>query len=50
MLLGAIVLDEGFSVRVAIGMVVVLIGVSMTRLRKPAVEAPQAVQEASVRS
>ncbi|WP_328423121.1 DMT family transporter [Micromonospora sp. NBC_00389] len=33
--LGAIVLDEGFSLRIAAGMVVVLVGVGLTRLRKP---------------
>lgn len=34
--LGAIVLDEPFSLRVAAGMVVVLVGVGMTRRKKPA--------------
>jgi drug/metabolite transporter (DMT)-like permease len=48
-LLGAIVLDEGFSVRVAAGMVVVLIGAGMTRMQKPAVEIPQIAKEESVR-
>ncbi|MBP2325745.1 drug/metabolite transporter (DMT)-like permease [Kibdelosporangium banguiense] len=48
-LLGAIVLGEGFSIRVAIGMVVVLIGVAMTRLRKPTVEIPQPTEKESVR-
>lgn len=47
--LGAIVLDEGFSVRVAAGMVIVLLGVAMTRLRKPAVATPQVTEEVSVR-
>jgi drug/metabolite transporter (DMT)-like permease len=47
--LGAIVLDEGFSVRVAAGMVVVLLGVAMTRRQKPAVETPRITQEESVR-
>jgi drug/metabolite transporter (DMT)-like permease len=42
--LGAIVLGEPFSLRVAAGMVVVLVGVGMTRRRGPAVsEAPAAV-------
>ncbi|GAB3350524.1 hypothetical protein RMN56_30000 [Micromonospora halotolerans] len=31
MALGAIVLDEGFNLRVAAGMVVVLVGVGLTR-------------------
>jgi drug/metabolite transporter (DMT)-like permease len=47
--LGAIVLDEGFSVRVAAGMVVVLLGVAMTRRQKPAVETPRITQDESVR-
>lgn len=34
--LGAIVLDEPFSLRVAAGMVVVLVGVGITRRKKPA--------------
>jgi drug/metabolite transporter (DMT)-like permease len=34
--LGAVVLDEPFSLRVAAGMAVVLVGVGMTRRRKPA--------------
>lgn len=46
--LGAIVLDEEFSVRVAAGMLVVLVGVGMTRRQKPAVETPQVVKEESV--
>lgn len=47
--LGAIVLDEGFSVRVAAGMGIVLLGVAMTRLQKPAVETPQVADDVSVR-
>ncbi|MEV0350549.1 DMT family transporter [Nonomuraea sp. NPDC050680] len=46
--LGAIVLDEGFSVRVAAGMVVVLIGVGMTRRRNPAVETSRTTKEEDV--
>lgn len=40
--LGAIVLGEPFSLRVAAGMVVVLVGVGMTRRRGPAVSQPPA--------
>ena len=43
--LGAVVLDEAFSLRVAAGMVVVLVGVGMTRRQKHAEEA-QHVEEA----
>lgn len=39
--LGAIVLDEAFSIRVVIGMAVVLLGVGMTRRQKPAAETPR---------
>ncbi|MFF7178114.1 EamA family transporter [Streptomyces sp. NPDC008121] len=37
--LGALVLDEPFGLRIALGMAVVLVGVGMTRRRKPAAEA-----------
>lgn len=47
--LGAIVLGEDFNVRVAAGMVIVLLGVAMTRLRKPAVDTPLPTEEVSVR-
>ena len=47
--LGAIVLDEGFSVRVAAGMAVVLLGVGMTRMRKPAAETPHTMEKEDVR-
>jgi drug/metabolite transporter (DMT)-like permease len=46
--LGAIVLDEEFSVRVAVGMLVVLVGVGMTRRQKPAIGTPQVAKEESV--
>ncbi|TDB74760.1 DMT family transporter [Micromonospora sp. KC723] len=38
--LGAIVLDEDFNPRIAIGMVVVLVGVSLTRRHNPSAAAP----------
>ncbi|MGW0468521.1 DMT family transporter [Streptomyces sp. NPDC003027] len=38
--LGALVLDEPFSLRVAAGMLIVLVGVGMTRRKKPAPAAP----------
>jgi len=47
--LGALVLDEGLSVRVVAGMAVVLLGVAMTRRQKPTAETPQIAQEAGVR-
>ncbi|MEV1128863.1 DMT family transporter [Agromyces sp. NPDC049794] len=49
-LLGAIVLDEGLSVRVIAGMVVVLIGVAMSRRKRqePAVEMPESPEEERV--
>ncbi|MGW7433482.1 DMT family transporter [Streptomyces sp. NPDC054861] len=37
--LGALVLDEPFGLRIALGMAVVLVGVGMTRRRKPAAQA-----------
>ncbi|MEU8387306.1 DMT family transporter [Micromonospora sp. NPDC048842] len=42
--LGTIVLDEGFSLRIAAGMVVVLVGVGLTRRHKP----PPAVTPAAL--
>lgn len=42
--LGAIVLGEGFSLRIAAGMVVVLVGVGLTRRHKRPLSAPEPVK------
>ncbi|MEU0156539.1 DMT family transporter [Micromonospora fulviviridis] len=42
--LGAIVLDERFSLRTAAGMVVVLVGVGLTRRHKPSPSSPASAQ------
>ncbi|MCM0673327.1 DMT family transporter [Micromonospora phytophila] len=42
--LGAVVLDEGFNLRIATGMVVVLAGVGLTRRRKRPLSAPASAE------
>ncbi|WP_434099525.1 DMT family transporter [Streptomyces sviceus] len=49
-LLGAVVLGEGLSVRVVLGMAVVLVGVGMTRRKDPTATAPARTGEAEAQA